>query len=303
MKITYLLLLAGLWASHLPLRAQNQSQSQRQQPEPPATGGQVNPDPHALENDPGFKRLSPEAQEWVRTMSNRLDSAVARGDINALEQLQLDLLRHQSLGRHICGGHTVDEGTFLDAEAMNAPRTQQAVVARWLDPKPGSIIHSAIFTTDLRCIANDAITLDGKWIVRVLPSSLGVSKDGLVAYEAIYLNRDEKPTALEHRGVFIENRWLYDLNPAKASPPDSYTQDADRDFAWDDAYNRIVPKSGVVLLDVPQASKAQQPPCGRQNIPNKKSRFIPESVQQQIGKLSGQAAASQPCPAITQPAK
>jgi hypothetical protein len=183
----------------------------------------------------------------------------------------------------------------VNALAVDYSYPEEAISVRWLDPDPGIPMRTAIFTTELRCIASDTTVVDGKWIVRLLPNSLAMSKERVVAYEAIYLNRNETPVATEHRGVFIGNRFLFDLNPAKASPPDSYN--ADSDFAWDDTNNRIVPKPGIVLTTSAPSPKAAQPECAAQAIPHKKNIFVPKPLKDQLGKLKRPTPSLPPCPA------
>jgi hypothetical protein len=279
------------------------AQNQPQQAEAQKPADQVRPDPDNLQDDPAYKRLSPEAQGWVRNMTNRLDTAVAQGDLKGIEQVKLESVRRQLIGKKICGGHIADEGTFVDAVALGSTRKEVAFMVRWLDPDPGTIVHSTVFT-QTHCVASDGDILDGRRILRVLLNSLGVSKEGLVAYEAIYANRPERSLAgIEHRGLFIENHFVYELDPGKAAAIDSLTlTDADRDFAWDDEQGRIVPKAGTVLPAQPASglptSQVQQPARGAQNPANPKARFgIPKSVQQQIGKLTGQTPSSPPYPA------
>ena len=62
---------------------------------PNATEQAAKPDTD-LENDPEFKRLPPNQQEWVRTMSARIHTAIADKDTTALEQIGRDIDRHRA---------------------------------------------------------------------------------------------------------------------------------------------------------------------------------------------------------------
>jgi hypothetical protein len=259
-----------------------------------------------LENDPAFKRLSPQAQDWVRTMSNRLDTAVQQKDVNAIGQLELDVTKHQLIGMTVCG-HPVDEGTFVDAEAFNAS-SEEAIAIRWLDPR-GTVVHSAIFTGRKRCVVTDGDAIEGKSILRAMPNSLAVSdQHALTAWEGSYWDSPSERSngGAPHRGVFIENRFLVELDPHKASPPDSRDlSDQDRDFHWNDEREVVNMKPGVFLASATasplerkaappataQARNAQTAPAGcpaedsDKNLP-----FHPLKVQQALNKNAGKIA-------------
>ncbi len=232
---------------------------QNTQPIQPNGAAQVQPG--RLEDDPGFQRLSPEQQDWVRTLTQRVDKALADKDVAALDQISLDVTKHQLLGKTMCG-HRVDDGTFVDAVATNASR-QDAIAMRWLDAK-GSAVHSAIFTGDARCVAKDGDSLEGKAIVRVLPNSLAVSNQhGLTAWEGEYWNSPVEQAAggAPHRGAFIENRFLVELDPHKTSPAGSPDlSDKDRDFQWNKDQETLAVKPGIALATVAPHTNANVPP-------------------------------------------
>ena len=153
-----------------------------------------------------------------------------------------------SPGVNVCG-HSMDAGTFIDARAQNASH-EEAVVMRWLDAK-GTAVHSGIFMG--RCVAKDGDTIDSKIIVRVLPNSVAVSnKHGLTLWEAEYWEfpGEEGRHGTPHRGLFDENRFVTELDPAKASEPGSVSG-ADPDFRWNEEQESIVLKPGIALLPPP----------------------------------------------------
>ena len=47
-----------------------------------------------LDEDPGFKRLSPEEQAWTRSIFERLDKAIADKDLAAIEQIKRETAQH-----------------------------------------------------------------------------------------------------------------------------------------------------------------------------------------------------------------
>jgi len=145
---------------------------------------------------------------------------------------------------NVCG-HSMDAGTFIDARAQNASH-EQAIVMRWIDAK-GPAVHSGLFMG--RCVAKDGDTIDGKVIVRVLPILAVSNKHGLTAWEAEYWEfQGERGTP--HRGLFDENRFVTELDPAKASEPGSVSG-ADPDFRWNEEQESIVLKPGIALLPPP----------------------------------------------------
>src|ERR1017187_11022407 len=74
---TALLSCVGIRAQPQSATIQNQNQPEPQQAQPHAPGQQeVFPAPNSLEDDSAFKRLSPEAQYWVSTMTNKLHEAI-----------------------------------------------------------------------------------------------------------------------------------------------------------------------------------------------------------------------------------
>jgi hypothetical protein len=110
------------------------------------------------------------------------------------------------------------QATHLDVIDTNS--VGQAFAVRWLDPARGeTFVHTAIFT-EKRCVVHDGTFIDEKRILRVLPNSLEVSyPHGLVAYEAIYVDSadDGKSMPSYRRGAFVEDRFVFDIDPQKAS--------------------------------------------------------------------------------------
>ena len=251
MKTTNLLLLVALWVNSSRLTAQSQDQPRPQRGQPQASGHEVPPIPNALEDDPNFKRLSPEAQYWVRTLTKELHEAIEQRGIKGLDQFKLAVAQGELEGAKFCGERIFGQWTFVAAVALNESRKEEVFVARWLEHDGGSRgVHSAVFT-ERRCIASDGDIVDGKRISKILPKSLVVSgQNGLVAYEALYFDHPaagpEMPQFV-HRGVFIENRFLVELDLRKGSVPNRPVKDEDRDFWWNDQQERLDMRSGVVL--------------------------------------------------------
>jgi hypothetical protein len=209
-----------------------------------------------LEDDPRFKRLSPEGQAWMRAITARFDAAIDQKDTKALEQLTLEVAQRELTGTKFCGEHIVNDGTFVDAFARND--SHKAFAVRWLDREPGTAVHTAIFTGEGRCVVMDGDSLqDGISISRVMPNSLAVSaKHGLTAYEAEYWKSPSERSGggAAHRGVMIENRFLIELDPHKASAPFSLNaNDEDRDFWWNDEKERLEMRPGVVIVPAARA--------------------------------------------------
>lgn len=87
---TLLLLISALLLS-LAARAQT--------PTPPTTQQPANLTTR-LEEDPRFKRLSPEEQAWTRSIVERLDKAIANKDLAAIEQIKREAVEHQQALRN-----------------------------------------------------------------------------------------------------------------------------------------------------------------------------------------------------------
>jgi hypothetical protein len=257
MKTINCFLLVAFWMNSSPVRAQSQNQPKPEQAQPWAPGQEVFPVPNSLEDDPAFKRLSPEAQYWVRTMTNKLHEAIEQRGIEGLDQFKLAVAQGELAGAKFCGKHIFSQWTFVEAVALNESRKEEVFVARW------GGVHSAVFT-DKRCIASDGDIVDGKLISKILPNSLAVSRqNGLVAYEALFFDHPaEAPGSAQfiQRGVFIENRFLVVLDQGNSVPSRS-VRDEDREFWWDDQQERLDMRSGVALdvvtvLVVPMQAKA-----------------------------------------------
>jgi len=152
----------------------------------------------------------------------------------------------------LCAGHNITGGIFIDASAANQMGDAEAAfVARWLDPSPGSrYVHTAVFTRT-HCVAVDKDEIDGKYIDRIWGDFLTVSKGGFIAYEADYWDhRFEAPGTHPHRGVFIEGRFAFELNPSKFHWDSEYHRkriDTTPDFTLTDE-GRVIPNVAVMLL-------------------------------------------------------
>jgi hypothetical protein len=249
-----------LIAASLPsaVRAQNAT--------PPPAGGTQNTQPPPatqpgkLEDDPAFKQLSPEQRVFVKKTMDKVEDAIQRKDVDALEDVELALIREQLVGLTLCG-HVIDEGTYLDA-APHTTSQHYAFAVRWLDSR-SSAVHTAIFSNGKRCVVTDGETVDGKVVARALPNSLAVSnRHALVAWEAEYFNSaaEQAKGGTPHRGVFIENRFLTELDPHKASVAGSRdVTDETRDFRWNEAQETLPMKPGVVLTEATPTCAAAAP--------------------------------------------
>jgi hypothetical protein len=135
----------------------------------------------------------------------------------AAGQLLFDAVKPRLIGKTFCGSAFTQE-THLDAVETNPSAQVFAVrgsirrAARHLSIPPYSPKSGALSMT--------VISWTASAFLRVLPNSLAVSYSrGLVAYEAIYFDsaNDGKSIPANRRGVFIEDRFLLDLDPQKAS--------------------------------------------------------------------------------------
>jgi hypothetical protein len=232
-------------------------------------------------------------------MTSRLNSAVDQKDISGVEQLKLDTTKHRIIGMSVCG-HSVDEGTFVDAVSLNAS-SEEAIAIRWLDPT-GTVVHSAVFAGRKRCVVKDGDMVDGKLILRALPNALAVSnQNGLNAWEAEYWNSpvEQAKGGAPHRGVFIENRLLVELDPHKASSPNIRSlRDQDRDFRWNDEQESLALKPGVVLVSAasPSSKTATPSPCvpapKQESVFGKLKRHAEQALEKQAAKADAQIGKS-----------
>ena len=319
MRTINLLLLVVFWMNSSPAKAQSQDQPKPQQAQPLAPG-QITPAPDGLDEDPRFKRLSPAEQAWVRAMTNKLHTAIEQKDTQALDKLQLEVAQRDLDGTKFCGDHVIGQGTLLVALALDDSRKEEAFVARWLEPERDGI-HSAVFTRG-RCITSDGAIVDGKRISKILPNSLAISSQhGLVAYEALYFDHPaggpEMPQDIR-RGVFIESRFLLEIDPHKASAL-SGPKDEDRDFSWNAQTERIDMRPGLALdpvelsakPDCSEAPKAKKPRFGLR-LPPSVQRTIDQTLRKTADKSGvqidpkapndaikeAQGAKAPPCPAV-----
>lgn len=90
--MTRTLSLAIVSALFLPLAARAQSTT----PAPPPAAQQTAKPSDGLENDPAFKRLPPDEQEWIRQTLDKVHTAIAQKDIAALDQVKQDIAKHQA---------------------------------------------------------------------------------------------------------------------------------------------------------------------------------------------------------------
>ncbi len=239
------------------MNGQNQSGTQ-------LAGPQTYPSFHSdrLEDDPGFRRLTLAGQERVRKMTQRLHAAIEQHDVRAIDQLRRDLIHYQLTGATFCGGHVVDESTHLDEFAPS--EIGNAFLVRWVDPeRASSFVHTAVFTGN-RCVALDGDMIEGKKIAKILPNALAVSqKNGFVAYEALYADQASNAGGPQpyRLGVFIENRFLTDIDPKKVAPIDAV--DASRDFRWRKDQELLDVKPEIILHVAPVQPVASQAPASR----------------------------------------
>ena len=70
-----------------------------------------------IDNDPAFKKLSPDEQAWVKDVSDRLHKAVAAKDTAAIDQIQKEVAQH-----------TAKNGA--PANCVAAPQKKQSVLDR-----------------------------------------------------------------------------------------------------------------------------------------------------------------------------
>jgi len=94
MKHKTLLLSIALLAP-LALKAQTSLQGTAAGQAPaPSTESAKTPNTRSLDDDPSFKSLPPEQQQWVRQMAQRLDKAMAEKDTAAIDQLAKETAEH-----------------------------------------------------------------------------------------------------------------------------------------------------------------------------------------------------------------
>jgi hypothetical protein len=194
-------------------------------------------------------------------------------DIASQSQAILESTKAQLIGSTFCR-HVIDATTFVDALAFGRTGLDSFIV-RWLDPNPGSPVHTAVYSPTLECLAKDGDTVDGKRIVQILPNSLASSaKHRLIGWEALYeevpIDRASSPTL--HRGAFTESKFSFELDPVRASTLDSFAQEPP-DYGFDDNREVLIPRPGVLRVATrPQApaTPATQPPSSSQTNPPRK---------------------------------
>jgi hypothetical protein len=78
-----------------------------------------------LEDDPAFKKLSPEEQAWVRDMTDRLHKAIAAKDTAAIDQIQKEIAQHNAKNGVPAGcvATAPKKPSFLDRLKQYAQRT------------------------------------------------------------------------------------------------------------------------------------------------------------------------------------
>jgi hypothetical protein len=132
---------------------------------------------------------------------------------------------------------------FIDTSVNDGSETVS--VARWLTTDSAVWMRTAVFTTK-RCITQDGDFVDGKQIQRILPGSLAITKDGLVAYEALYVDDSFGSNVRHlHQGVFIQRQFVFEIDiwADQYGPPEF-------DFKLNDD-GSIVPRPGIILSTAP----------------------------------------------------
>jgi hypothetical protein len=129
--------------------------------------------------------------------------------------------------------------------------------------------------------------VDAKLVVRALPNSLAISnRHALVAWEAEYFNSaaEQSRGGTPHRGVFIENRFLTELDPHKASAAGSRdVTDETRDFRWNEAQETLSMKPGVVLAVATPTCAAAAPK--KQSALGKLIKHAEHTVENQAARV------------------
>jgi hypothetical protein len=214
---------------------------QTSQPLPPSS--------NRHDGDPASRRRFPDRQAETAQQKTSAEQEAADNDSHAAYPFESPWVSAIISGATLCG-HLVDDGTFLDAVSFNAAG-QMAFVIRWLDWRPGTIVHSALLTGADTCFVTDGAIVDGKVIARAMPNSLAVSNQhAFVAWEGEYWNSPlESTTRSPHRGAFIGNKFAFEIDQRNATPatmPDKLKFSSD--FRWSNVNEVLVPKPGIVLI-------------------------------------------------------
>jgi hypothetical protein len=244
MRTMIFLLLAGTLSQAIRAQSMKAPDAKQQQlPPQPGSSGSV-------AADPVYQPLTTEAQARITQTTKQVGDAFNTHNPSALPRLEIDMAHWGLVGYKFCGDHTVGDATWVDA--FERSEDYEAFAVPWLGREPGIAAHSAIFTNSGRCVAIDGgVTKDGQVIAAVMPNSMAVSRaHGLVAYEAEYWSSVSSRDAglTPHRGIFIENRLLGEVNTEKGSAPFHLNDDTlNPDFHWNNADETLDLKPGVVL--------------------------------------------------------
>jgi hypothetical protein len=93
------------------------------------------------------------------------------------------------------GGHTFTQNATIDGVALN-DTGDFAYLVRWTEPGRE---HTALFSSS-KLIAQDGSRLDGRVLKRILPTSLTISRAGVIGFEAVAGNANQI-------AVFVENKF------------------------------------------------------------------------------------------------
>lgn len=207
--------------------------------------------------DPEFRGRTPVEQARISWLVTRANAALTANDEEALSSIQQEFNRPSLAGDLICG-YVGDAATLADVTVSSEAISDYVTLARWLDPQPGGAVHTALFAESARrCITHDGMVVDGRTIIRVLPSSILVNGDGSVAYEALYSTN--AAAGIVHRGAFLDLHFAFDIAASASAQERPSLNDAARDFTYDAQSHRLIPKQGVVSSDAPQQSRRLVP--------------------------------------------
>jgi hypothetical protein len=104
------------------------------------------------------------------------------------------------------GGHTLTHDTIIEGLTLS-DTGEVAFIAHWNESRRE---HSGVFTST-RLVAEDG-NIDGKYVIKVLATSLSINASGQVGYEAVYVDGPNS-----HTGVFVDRKFIVTLSTAGAN--------------------------------------------------------------------------------------